>query len=77
MLFKAIVILFLIFIFASLTSGLVFLVRDRGTTDRTVKSLTVRIALSVALFLLLLLGYATGLIKPHDIAPVQTERAPR
>ena len=38
------------------------MVKDRGTTERTAKALTVRIALSITLFLLLLLGFHFGLI---------------
>jgi len=45
-----------------LFSGLVFLYRDRGAGLRTVKALTVRIGLSIALFLLLLAGFRFGLI---------------
>ena len=74
--FKAIVILLLIVIVIALSSGMFFLVRDKGQTDRTVKSLTVRIILSIALFVLLLVGFATGLIRPHGILPPpQTEKA--
>jgi hypothetical protein len=77
-LYKAIIILFMIFIFGSLTSGLYFLVRDRGTTTRAVKSLTVRISLSVVLFLLLMLGFATGILKPTGLPqqpPPEMQRA--
>ncbi|HSR62293.1 MAG TPA: twin transmembrane helix small protein [Gammaproteobacteria bacterium] len=74
-LFKAVVILLLIVILIALTSGMVFLVKDKGDSDRTVKSLTVRIALSVLLFALLIFGFATGLIEPHGIQPPQTEKA--
>jgi hypothetical protein len=38
------------------------MVRDHGTTERTAKALTLRVALSVALFLLLMLGFHFGLI---------------
>lgn len=69
MLFKILIVLLLLAILGSLTSGLVFLIRDRGESQRTVRSLTVRIALSVALFLLLIIGFATGLIQPHGITP--------
>lgn len=64
---KYVVILMLLFILASLGSGLFFLLRDSGGSRRTVKALTLRIALSVGLFILLLLAYATGLIKPHGL----------
>jgi len=69
MLFKGLVLALLALIFLSLTSALGFLVRDRGRGERTVRALTVRIGLSVALFALLLLGFATGLIEPHGITP--------
>jgi len=70
MVFKLLVVALLLAILASLAGGLVFLIRDKGQSERTVKSLTLRIALSIALFLLLLIGYATGLIQPHGITPV-------
>jgi hypothetical protein len=56
-------------ILASLASGMVFLVKDKGQSTRTAKALTVRITLSVALFGLLMLGIFTGHIKPHGIYP--------
>lgn len=59
---KFLVIAAFLAIVGSLLSGLVFLVRDKGQTDRTVRALTVRIALSVALFLVLMLGFWLGLI---------------
>ena len=59
---RIIVIIFIIVILSSLGSALFYMVRDRGTTERTVKALTVRIALSVTLFLLLMLGSYFGLI---------------
>jgi len=59
---KILVILFLIFIVGSLFSALYFLVRDKGQGKRTVAALTVRVTLSLILFLLLLLGYHFGFI---------------
>jgi len=59
---KIAVILFLVFILASLGSALYFLVKDRGQSDRVVKALTVRVVLSVVLFALLMLGFHFGLI---------------
>ncbi len=59
---KIVVILFLVFIVASLGSALYFLVKDRGQSDRVVKALTVRVVLSVVLFALLMLGFYLGLI---------------
>ena len=71
MLIKAVVILTLLAIVASLGSGLFFLMRDQSGSDRTVRALTVRIGLSLALFLLLMLGFATGVLTPHPAVPMQ------
>ncbi|MGH8682626.1 MAG: twin transmembrane helix small protein [Burkholderiales bacterium] len=49
-------------ILISLGSALFFLVRDKGQSTRTVKALAVRVALSLALFLLLMIGYKLGFI---------------
>jgi cytochrome bd-type quinol oxidase subunit 2 len=59
---KILVILFLVFIVASLGSALYFLVTDKGRSDRMAKALTVRVVLSVVLFALLMLGFYFGLI---------------
>ena len=69
MLTKIIIILFLLAIIGSLFSGLFFLMRDKGASERTVKALTVRVSLSVLLFILLMLGFATGLLQPHGAIP--------
>lgn len=67
MLQKLIVIAFLVVILYNLGAGLYYMLSDRGKTDRTVKALTRRIALSVALILLIVLGIWTGMITPHGI----------
>jgi len=66
-LLKILVVLMLLLIIASLASGLVFIIRDRGPCPRAVQALTVRVALSVGLFLILLLAYAAGLIAPYGL----------
>lgn len=60
--FKLVIILMLIGVVGSLFSGLFFLYRDRGGGVRTVKALTLRIGLSIAIFALLLIGFRFGLI---------------
>jgi hypothetical protein len=56
-----ILILILLFaVIASLFSGLYFVYKDKGSTNRAVISLTIRIALSVTVFLLLLAAYWLG-----------------
>jgi hypothetical protein len=62
MLLKIAIVLMLLLIVASLFSALFYLVKDKGTGERTAKALTIRITLSLTLFLLLMLGYYTGLI---------------
>ncbi len=69
MLIKTLIVVTLIAILASLAGGMLFLLKDKGQTERTAKALTVRIGLSVALFGLLMLGIFTGHIKPHGIYP--------
>jgi len=59
---KFIVLLFIGLILASLFSALYFLLRDKGSSQRTVKALTVRVVLSITLFVLLLLGFHFGFI---------------
>lgn len=59
---KIVVILFLIFIIGSLGSALYFMVKDKGQGERMVRALTVRIALSIVLFALLVLGFHFGFI---------------
>jgi len=59
---RIIALLFIVFILASLASALYYLIKDKGHSDRTVKMLTVRVALSLTLFLILMGGYYLGLI---------------
>lgn len=60
---RVFVILMLIAIIASLGSALVFVYRDREQDkSRVVKALTVRVALSLVLFLLLMAAYLFGWI---------------
>lgn len=69
MLTKIFIVLVLLAILASLASGLIFMIKDHGQSERTVKALTLRIGLSVFLFAMLMLGIFTGVIKPHGIYP--------
>jgi len=49
-------------ILASLASALVFVLRDRSGSKRAVKALALRVALSVALFMILIAGFHFGFI---------------
>lgn len=57
------VVLFLIVV-GFLFQALFFLARDRGNSKRTVKALSWRIGLSVLLFVLVIVLWAAGLLKP-------------
>ncbi|MDH4114387.1 MAG: twin transmembrane helix small protein [Burkholderiaceae bacterium] len=63
---RIIILLALAGILLSLGSALVYLVRDKGATSRTVNALTVRVAISVALFLFILFSYWMGWIQPRS-----------
>ena len=62
-----VIVAFFIVIVYNLGAGLIYMMSDKGSTDRTVKALTWRIGLSVLLILLIIAGIATGIIKPHGI----------
>jgi uncharacterized BrkB/YihY/UPF0761 family membrane protein len=66
MAFKFIVIGALLLIVGALFSALVFLYKDKGEGERTIRALTWRIGLSLGLFLLLMAGYYLGLISPNS-----------
>jgi hypothetical protein len=59
---KIVIVLLLFLIFASLGSALYYLVKDKGHDTRVVKSLTLRIGLSLFLFTLLMVGTYFGFI---------------
>lgn len=59
---KYVVILFLVFILYSLGAAAYFMIKDPGGSHRMVRALTVRVALSVILFLMLMAGIHFGFI---------------
>ena len=60
---RIIVILAFIGILGSLASALFYLMRDKGGSSKTVNALTLRIGLSVALFLFLLFAHWMGWVE--------------
>ena len=62
MLVKIFIIIMLLLIVGSLFSALTFLYKDGGHGERTAKALTVRISLSIFLFVTLMLGFYFGII---------------
>ena len=66
---KIIIVAILLGIVSSLGMALFYMVKDRGSTTRTPRALTVRIGVSIGLFVLLLVLGATGVITPHGVTP--------
>jgi hypothetical protein len=57
---KIIIVLLFIALVASLFSGYIFLLKDKGTTKRTWNSLSVRLALAALMMGVLIYGVYTG-----------------
>lgn len=72
---KAFIVLALLLIILSLGSALYHLLMDKEKTEKTAKALTVRITLSIALFLILLAAFGSGLIKPHSLRQTLLEKS--
>ncbi len=66
---KIIFIIVFLMIIASLANALFHLVKPKAgeSSDKTAKALTVRIGLSVALFIFMVILLAAGIIKPQGI----------
>lgn len=67
MLVKIVIVIMLLFIFGSLFTGFYHLMKGKQD-ESVVKALTWRISISIVLFLLLMLGFFTGIIgspNPH------------
>ena len=60
MLLKAAIVLCIVVIFISLTSGLFFLFKDKGKTKYTVYSLGVRVSAAIILLILVAYGLYNG-----------------
>lgn len=67
MLGTILILVFFLAIVYNLGAGLFFMMTDKGESDRTLKALTRRIALSVVLIALVILGIWTGVIRPHGV----------
>lgn len=64
---KLVIVLVFLAVLWNLGAALFYMMTDKGKSNRTVKSLTWRIGLSVGLILLVILGIATGYIQPHGV----------
>lgn len=61
---KIIVAIAFILILGSLASALIFLMRDKGKSNRTVQALALRVGFSITLFVLILVAHYLGWIEP-------------
>ncbi len=70
-LIRLFIVLVLFAIVVSLGSALYHLARGpgRGDSQKMVRALTLRITLSIILFLLLMAAWYVGLISPHGVQP--------
>ena len=59
---RIVILLLLLVVLVSLFSGLYFVYKDKGTTNRAVIALTIRIAVSVLVFAILMGAYLCGWI---------------
>lgn len=64
---KTVVILGLVAVVVALFTALVFLFRDRGSGNRVVTALAIRVGLSIALVTFLLVSYRLGWIAPAGL----------
>ena len=69
MLAKLVIVLFLILILCCLGSALYYLLTGKGGSTSMAKALSWRIGLSLLLFVLLFVGFATGVLHPHPFSP--------
>lgn len=66
MLPKILIVIALIAMIGSLFSAMFFMFKDKGGGTRTVKALTIRVSIWIALFALIVIGLYTGTLKPSN-----------
>lgn len=55
----------LLLVLVSLFSGLYFMYKDKGNSKRVVTALTIRVALSITIIVIVIASYFLGLIPPR------------
>ena len=68
LLIRILVLAALVAVVASLGSALFQLSRKTGDSSKLARDLTIRVGLSIALFILLMAAWHFGLIAPHGLA---------
>ena len=66
---KIIIVILLGLVILSLGAGMVTMIKDRQATDRTARFLTLRIGLSILVFVFIGVSFYMGWIQPHGIVP--------
>jgi len=64
---RIIILILVVAVLASLFAGLFFVYKDKGGSNRAVISLTIRIALSIVVFLVLMGSYYFGLVPQRGL----------
>lgn len=64
---RIVIIILLFAVIASLFSGLYFVYKDKGNSNRAVISLTIRIGLSILVFAILVVSYYFGWITERGL----------
>ncbi|MEZ5478656.1 MAG: DUF2909 domain-containing protein [Thiolinea sp.] len=67
LLFKLIIVILLLFVIGTLFTALYQLNQNKGNSCRVVRTLALRIGLSIFIFILLWVGMYFGLITPHGV----------
>jgi hypothetical protein len=70
---KIIIIVVFLLILFNLGSGLFYMMKDGGQSERMARSLTWRIGLSVAAFIFLMIAFYVGWIEPQSITPTSPQ----
>jgi Na+-driven multidrug efflux pump len=65
---KILIVIILFAIVGSLGSALFHLSSGKGDSKKMARALTIRVGLSLVLFILLIVAYYNGLITPHGVA---------
>ena len=73
MFFKILIVALLLVIVISLGTAMFSMLKNDADSTRTVKALTIRIALSLALIIMIMVGYTQGLITPNG-SPFYTKQ---
>lgn len=66
---KVIIAILLGLILLSLVVSMFSFIKDQENSNRTVKMLTIRIALSIVTFIFIFVSFYMGWIQPHGIIP--------